>query len=437
MSKGLSMPRSQKKRFRSGVLTLAVVAALAAPLFAVTPPSSAVAQSAPPPGDTVTRWNLTMIAGLEAAASPPPIAARIAAIVQASVFDAVNGIQRRFTPYHVAPDAPQGASRDAAAAEAAYTALLGLLPAQQMIFDNQLSSSLAQISDNPSQPGSAVEQGLHWGHTVAQDILTWRATDGINAVLPPYVPGTAPGDWQPTPPKLLPPQFREFAQMTPFGLTSPAQFLPPGPPPLSSSAYAQALAEVQTLGSATSSVRTTAQTYIAKFWQDDTPAAMWNRVADQLATANDLPLVENARRLALMNIALADATIAVWNAKNAYNFWRPVTAIRVTSDPTWTPLLVTPAFQEYPSAHAVVSSASATVLTAFYGDHTQFTVTAAGFGNASRTFTSFSAAVQEVQDARIYAGYHFRFSTTDGDTLGTQVGNYITTNLMQPREHTH
>jgi hypothetical protein len=423
-------------RFQHRVLTMAAVAALAAPFCAVTPESSAVARSAPPPGDTVTQWNLTLIAGLEAAGSPPPIAARIAAIVQASVYDAVNGIEQHYTPYHIAPDAPHGASRDAAAAEAAYTALVGLLPAQKAIFDTQLSASLAQISDDPSQPGPAVERGLNWGHTVAQDILTWRATDGIDTVLPPYKPGNGAGDWQPTPPKFLSPQFRQFAQMTPFGLESPAQFRPPGPPSLLSSEWAQDLAEVQTLGSATSNVRTSEQTEIAKFWQDDTPAALWNRVADQLAAANDLPLVENARRLALMNIALADATIAVWDAKNYFNFWRPITAIRATTDPTWTPLLVTPAFQEYPSAHSGVSSAAASVLAAFYHDNTQFTMTSAGFGNAIRTFTSFSAAVQEVQDARIYAGFHFRFSTRDGAALGTQVGDYITANLMQ-RLHTH
>jgi hypothetical protein len=392
----------------------------------------AAADTAGTQGDTVTQWNLTMIAGLEGAASPPPIAARIGAIVQASVFDAVNGIARRYTPYHVAFGAPKGASRDAAAAEAAYTALVNLLPTQKSIFDTQLSSTLAQISDDPSRPGPAVERGLRWGQTVAQVILSWRADDGINAVLPPYVPGASLGDWQPTPPLMLPPAFRQFAQMTPFGLRSPSQFLPPGPPALTSGEYAADLAEVQTVGSATSSVRTPEQTDIANFWQDDTPAAMWNRVADQLATTtSDLPLVENARRLALINIALADATIAVWNAKNTYNFWRPVTAIRATSDPTWTPLLTTPPFQEYPSAHSGVSSAAATVLAAFYGDNTHFTVTSAGFANATRTYPSFSAAIQELQDARIYAGFHFRFSTQDGATLGTQVGNYITANLMQ------
>jgi hypothetical protein len=220
--------------------------------------------------------------------------------------------------------------------------------------------------------------------------------------------------------------------MTPFALTAPSQFLPPGPPPLTSARYAQDLAEVQALGSATSTVRTAGQTQTAIFWQDDTPAAMWNRVADQLAQAGDLPLDQNARLLAWMNIALADATIAVWNAKNTYNFWRPVTAIRAASDPAWTPLLPTPAFQEYPSAHSGVSSAAAAVLAAFYGNNTPFTVTSAGLPGVRRDFTTFSAAVQQVEDARIYAGFHFRFSCTDAATLGAQVAQYVTSTLMQP-----
>jgi len=386
--------------------------------------------------DTVTQWNLTMIAGLEAAGIPPPPAARIGAIVQASVFDAVNGITIHYTPYHVAPAAPAGASRDAAAAAAAHTALVALIPAQKPLFDAQLSATLAQLSDDPADPGQSVQRGLAWGTTVAGDILAWRATDGFTTTPPPYTVGTAPGDWQPTPPAFLgPPQaplFRQFATMTPFALTSPAQFAPPGPPPLDSARYAQDLAEVQALGSATSTVRTPAQTQTAIFWQDDTPAAMWNRVADQLAQAGDLPLDQNARLLAQVNIALADATIAIWNAKNTYNFWRPVTAIRATSDPAWTPLLPTPAFQEYPSAHSGVSSAAATVLASFYGNNTPFTVTSAGLPGVQRDFTAFSAAVQQVEDARIYAGFHFRFSCTDAATLGAQVANYVTHTLMQP-----
>jgi len=159
---------------------------------------------------------------------------------------------------------------------------------------------------------------------------------------------------------------------------------------------------------------------------------MWNRVADQLAQAGDLPLAQNARLLAQVNIALADATIAVWNAKNYYNFWRPVTAIRATSDPAWTPLLPTPAFQEYPSAHSGVSSAAAAVLASFYGDATSFTVTSAGLPGVQRDFTTFSSAVQQVENARIYAGFHFRFSCTDAAALGAQVARYVTSTPMRP-----
>jgi hypothetical protein len=401
---------------------LTLLAVVVAALF-----GSAVARA-----DVVTDWNRTMIAGLEASKSPPPPSQRIGAIVQASVFDAVNGIERRYTPYHVEPAASPGASRAAAAASAAYTALVALMPGQKPLFDHQLEATLAQISDDPSHPGRSVVRGLDWGKTVASEILAWRANDGISAVLPPYVAGNAPGDWQPTPPLFGPPLFRQFANMTPFALTSPSQFLPTGPPALSSESYAQDLSEVEALGGATSIVRTLEQTQTAVFWQVDTPAAMWNRVADELADANATTLTQNARLLALMNIALADATIGIFNAKNFYNSWRPVTAIRALFDPTWTPLLATPAFREYPSAHSGISEAAASVLASFYGDSTAFTVTSAGLPGIERDFTSFSAAVLQIEDARIYAGFHFRFSTVDGATLGAAVADYVLGEVAQP-----
>ena len=382
--------------------------------------------------DVVTDWNRTMIAGLEAANPPPPMASRIGAIVQTSVFDAVNGIERRYTSIHVEPAAPRGASRAAAAASAAYTALVALIPAQKPIFDQQLDATLAQITHDPSNPDQSVVRGLDWGTTVANDILAWRANDGINAVLPPYVPGTAPGDYQPTPPLFGPPLFRQFANMTPFALKSPSQFLPAGPPPLSSPRYARDLAEVQALGSATSTVRTPDQTQTAVFWQVDTPAAMWNRVADDLADADGTTMTQNARLLALMNIGLADATIGIWNAKNHFDAWRPVTAIRASLDPNWTPLLTTPAFQEYPSAHSGVSAAAAAVLASFYGNHTSFTVTSAGLPGVERDFDSFSSSVSQIEDARIYAGFHFRFSCVDGAVLGASVGAYVLSHTAVP-----
>jgi hypothetical protein len=404
--------------FAKLAVTVAAIASLASP---------GVAKA-----DTVTDWNQTMIGALEAAHLPPPPSARVGAIVQASVFDAVNGIERRYEPYHVAPAAPPGASREAAAANAAYTALVALIPSEKPLFDQQLAATLAQLTDDPSDPGQSVLRGLDWGSTVANAILAWRATDHFNDVLPGYVAGTAPGDWQPTPPLFGPPLFRQFAIMTPFALTSDSQFLPAGPPPLTSGRYAQDLAEVEALGGSTSTVRTAAQTQTAVFWQVDTPAAMWNRVADQLAAASGNTLSENARLLALMNIALADATIGIWNAKNTYNSWRPVTAIHAAGDASWQPLLTTPVFQEYPSAHSGVSNAAASVLASFYGDHTSFSVTSAGLPGVERDFFSFSSAVQQVEDARIYAGFHFRFSCIDGATLGGQVADYVTHTLMQP-----
>ena len=425
-----------KARVRRQIAAIAAVAGLIVPLAAALPATAAAAGPGTGQADTVTQWNQALIAGLEAAGIPPPPSARVGAIVQASVFDAVNGIDRRYAFYHVPPAAPRGSSRDAAAAGAAYTALVALIPAQKLLFDAQLAATLAQISDDPAAPGQSVKRGLAWGQAVAEDILAWRATDGYTTPPPPYTVTPGAGSWQPTPPAYLGPPaaplFRQFANMAPFALSSAAQFRPPGPPPLTSPLYAKDLAEVQAYGSATSAVRTPEQTQTALFWQDDTPAAMWNRVADQLAQARGLPLAANARLLAQVNIALADATIAVWNAKNYYNFWRPVTAIRATADLAWTPLLPTPAFQEYPSAHSGVSSAAATVLASFYGDNTAFSVTSAGLPGVQRDFTTFSAAVQQVEDARIYAGFHFRFSCTDAATLGAQVANYITTTLMQP-----
>jgi hypothetical protein len=391
---------------------LTLVAALATPALAR--------------ANTVTEWNRTLVDALETAKTPPPPAARIGAIVQASVFDAVNGIRPRYAPYRVAPAAPRGASRAAAAAGAAYEALSALFPTQT--FDDRLAASLARIDAS----ARSIADGAAWGKSVADQILAWRATDGLTAVLPPYVPGTSRGDWQPTPP--FPPGaplFRQFATLIPFALASPAQ-LDPGPPPaLTSRRYARDLAEVQDVGSATSAARSPFDTQTAIFWQADTPAAMWDRVADDLADEHPVGLVRTARVLARTDIAMADATIAIWNAKNEYDRWRPISAIAAAGDPGWTPLLTTPPFQEYPAAHPGVSAAAASVLAAHYGERTAFTVTAAALPGVRRDFCGFGAAARQVQDARVFGGIHFRFSTVAGARMGAEVADYVLDNLMR------
>jgi PAP2 superfamily len=391
------------------------------------------------PDNMVIDWNHTMLATFAAAGVPPPPANRLGGIVQAAVFDAVNGIERRYQPIHVQAAAPDDASPKAAAASAAHTALVDLFLAQQSALDAAFTASLAPLTDD--EDAQSVADGVAWGAAVADEIVTWRMSDGFNVKPPTYVSSSTPGQWQPTPPGIGEPKFRSLATTTPFALASPSQFRPAGPPALTSALYTQDFNEVKAIGGAISSVRTSYQTQTAMFWQNDTPTAMWDRVADSLALEHHLNLLQTARLLALTNISIADATIAIWDAKNAFNSWRPVTAIvnagsdgnpDTLPDSGWLPLMTTPYFQEYPSAHSGVSSAAATVLASRFGDDTSFTVTSAGSPGVTRTFTSFSQAVAQVADARVWAGFHFRFSCDDGITLGSQTAKYVEGKLMLP-----
>jgi hypothetical protein len=375
------------------------------------------------------RWNQTMLATFAAANVPAPAANRLGAIVQAAAFDAVNGIQRRYTSVHVTASAPDDASPQAAIAAASYTSLVALVPAQKPALDAALADSLASLDDDDS-----IAAGVAWGNEVGAQIVAWRAADGFAATPPPYVFDTTPGQWQPTPGGSGPPRFRTLATTEPFALTSPSQFRPGGPLALTSARYAQDLNEVAAYGGQISSARTASQTETAVFWQVDTPTAMWDRVAGALAAAHHFNLIKTARLLALVNISLADAAFAAWDAKTFYNSWRPVTAIQQSSDPSWLPLLVTPYFQEYPSAHSTVSSAAAEILASYFGQYAEFTVTSAGLPGVERTFGSFDAAVEQIADARVFAGFHFRFACDDGIVLGQEVGVWVQSKLMQPAQ---
>lgn len=402
-----------RSRTRLLVLTVTALVSLAG--------SSTTTQAAPPTNVVVT-WNLAALSAFATANVPPPAANRLGAIVQSAVFDAVNGIEQRYTSIHVQPAAPADASPEAAAAGAAHEVLVKLFPAQAPSLDAELSASL----HDPADPG------VGWGSSVADQILAWRSTDGFNTTPPPYVFGTALGQWRPTPGGSGPPKFRTLATTTPFALTSPSQFRPAGPPALTSTRFQQDVAQLVSVGGLTSTTRTAFQTETARFWQSDTPVAGWDRVADSLIESNHFNVMRAARLLAQMNIAIADAIIAIFEAKNFYNFWRPVTVIDLTVDPGWQPLMITPYFQEYPSAHAGTSSAAGSVLAAVFGNDTTFTATSAGLPGVTRTFTSFSDGVAQVADARVFAGFHFRFSCNDAITLGSQIANYVMAHEMLP-----
>ena len=392
--------------------------------------------------DEITDWNQTMLR---------------AALVggTAAVFDAVNGIARRYTPIHVAPAGPAGASREAAAVQAAYATLVQLYPAQKSTFDARLAVSLAVIG--AQENSAAIASGRAWGQTVADAILAWRSTDGFTPAPPPFLGGTAVGQWRPTPPAFASGAVPQFAYMTPWVIAAPSQFRPAGPPALTSARYAKDFNETKTMGHMLSSTRTPDQTVYAWFWASATPSFLFNTVAVSLLGDSSLEsekdddrdshakhhdsTLQNARLLAQLNVAIADAAIACYEAKYTYVFWRPVTAIPLAAtddnpatseDPTWMPLLATPAHPEYPSGHSCLSAAAVGVLADRFGEKTHFTLESDLMPGVVRSFKSFSSALEEVKNARIFAGIHFRSATDDGEKLGASVAEYVLDHAAQP-----
>jgi hypothetical protein len=370
--------------------------------------------------------------------------ARSAAIVQSAVFDAVNGIERHYTPVFVEPAAPAGASRRAAAVQAAYATLVKLYPSQQADLLQKRESSLASIgSDDSAENSRSIHRGIEWGQTVADAIWAWRSTDGFTASLPPFLGATDPGQWRPTPPALLPGVGVQFSQMTPWVMQSAASFRPVAPTLLSSERYIADFNEVKLMGKSDSIARTADQTLYSTFWNSATGTYFWNQVAVSLSEERNLTLSQKSRLLTLVNLAYADAGIGCFEAKYFYNFWRPVTAIPLAAadanpftlaEASWTPLLVTPAFPEYPSGHACTSSAAARVLSSYFGENTSFFV---GSDNSTmagviRFFPNFTAALQEVNNARVYGGIHFRYACEEGERLGKNVANYVLTHALLP-----
>ena len=378
----------------------------------------------------VLDWNAAALDAIRAEKTPPPKASRALAILQASVFDAVNGITRGYRHYLVKPAAAVGSSVQAAAAGAAYTALVALFPGQTARFDALRTESLADVADGPAKT-----TGMAWGNTVATTILAARADDGSDVGVP-YTPGTDPGDWQPTPPANAPALLPGWGDVTPFGVRNATHFLPPPPPDLSSPEYADELNEVRRLGGKTSTERTADQTEIAHFWADGagtfTPPGHWNAVAAELAHADGLGLLQTTRLFAQLDIAAADAAIVCWRGKYEYNLWRPITAIRATADATWEPLLATPPFPAYTSGHSTFSGAASAVLAAHFGPDRAFSTTSDD-GTVTRSFASFAQAADEAGMSRIYGGIHYASDNTAGLRCGRDLGAFVLKYLLKPR----
>ncbi|WP_169978499.1 vanadium-dependent haloperoxidase [Tautonia rosea] len=386
----------------------------------------------------VTDWNVEVRNTIRATSTPPPRASRAMAMLHGAIYDATNAITRTHRPYRFRGVAP-GASIEASAAQSARDVLVGLFPSRTAIYDAKLATQLSTIADGPAKAA-----GISLGSAVAAEMLSWRSNDGSDAPSS-YTPTIAPGRWRPTEPGFAPALLPQWGAVTPFGITSVESFRPVAPPALDSVEYANAVNEVRLIGSATSSTRTADQTQIAQFWANgagtETPPGHWNRIAIAASESRNLSIADNARMLAQLNIALADAAIVSWESKYLYDFWRPIDAIRegdtdgnplTSDDDTWTPLLMTPPFPEYTSGHSTFSGAGAAALAGFFGtDAIAFTIGSDDIAGVERSYASFSAAASESGLSRIYGGIHFSFANVNGLSSGDAVGNSIAANYFQ------
>ena len=396
---------------------------------------AALASSSTPlratPQNVVADWNQIAASTAIAAAQAPVAQTRSLTIVAVAINDAVNAITMELPRYASALVPPAGGSVPAATIGAAYRALTQLFPTQAAALAAALAQSMTKYQVSGADPG------LSFGTSVADDILSLRAADGAAQAQYAYTPPNAgaPGVWQPTPPGFLPALLPGWGFIQPWVLNSGAQFRADEGPDLTSARYAADLNEVKSVGALNSTTRTAEQTNIGRFWLT-TPGVIWGGALSQVAIGLDLDASETARAFALMHMAGADASIACWDTKYAFNFWRPIFAIRradedgnpaTEPDPAWLPLATTPNFPEFTSGHATVSSAMATVLRLLFDDSPGVTMTITSPTNPGfvRQWIAFSQGVNEVIDARVYAGIHFRRSDEVGARMGEQIGKFV------------
>ena len=444
------------RRLRRLLALLAFVSILA--LVAAMPAPAAPVVTATNP---VTDWNLTAVNTLTTLPGPaggaPPASQISMGMVQGAVYDAVNAITpKHHRPYLLKRRFAATASKDAAVATAAYMVLSNIVstvpasisfPTRAIVLQSLASQYAASLSAIPDSPRKT--KGVAAGNAAAEAMIAAREGDGRFGPSQ-WVPNPAPGHWQPL---VDPATGRPILDPTPwvggvqpFLMQSSSQFRTAGPLALGSAAYAAEFNEVKALGSINSTVRTTTQTYIARWWQS-TPVASWNAVARDLIGQEEVNIADSARLLAMTNLSAADAHINCWNDKYYWDFWRPWNAIpraaedgnpATTAEAGWTALLTAP-YPDHPSGHLCDDGAHVAVLRMFFGNVIQggYQITSASPFLAptdpkTRTFGSFSQALAEVIEARIWAGLHFRTADVQAEQLGRNVANYMAANYFQP-----
>jgi len=396
----------------------------------------AIGAASPACANVITDWDEKAIAAVVPLASVPspytPYAAyRMMGIVHVAMFDAVNSIEPRYRPYLVQLPADRATSKEAAAAAAAAAILASIDAKTAGEIKVALASYLASIPD-----GAAKSDGVKLGEAVAARVLEARANDGSNAP-DDYRPRTTPGVYVATSIMRGP----MWPRVKPFAMTSPSQFRPGPPIALDSKEWATDFNEIKDYGGRNSAKRTAQQAETARFWLVAGPVG-YHPFLRQLVTARQLGVVESARFMALAGIAINDALIAVLDAKYHYNFWRPVTAIRngdtdgnaaTDREATWQPLADTPMHPEYPCAHCILSGSVAGVVKAVLGtaEIPEIATTSPTAPGVTHRWTNMTAFADEVANARVWAGFHYRFSTRVGTEMGLKVGEYVVKSVMQ------
>lgn len=391
--------------------------------------------------DAITDWNTTIDAAI---GLPPPLKNRVLAMAHIAANDALNSISPRFESYGVVPTANPAASPDAAVAAAIYQVVANQVPSQAAALLAVYNARIAALPACPIAAPTCIADGITVGEDAAAAILAQRALDGSATPHLPYTLGPAPGVYQPTPipafPFLSTPSFNGWAYVTPFAMNSGSQFRM-GPAELfnlTSNSYTNEFNEVKTMGASNAETlgnRSAVQSANVRFW----PPASWNAIGRELVNGIGNDLWQNARLFALLNIAQADAAIAVMDTKYTYNFWRPVTAIRAAStdgnpataeDAAWLPYLVTPPYPDYTCGLTTNGGAASEVLQRYFGtENLPFTLTA---GGVTQTFQTLTEAREATVDARVHAGIHFRTGCRMGVVQGRQVGRFAYQHYLRP-----
>jgi PAP2 superfamily len=396
--------------------------------------------AAPARADTVTEWNLNATNALiVSAAQPPQVSVPHLAMVHGAVYDAVNAIDGGHEGYLISSRlARPSDSIDAAAATAAYRVLVHLVPAQQATLEARYAASLGAIAD-----GSSKARGIAVGEAAAAAMIAARTDDGRFGSFR-FPVGAEPGVWRPVLPAFVNDPAAWLKDVRPFLIEHSSQFRSEGPLELTSRRYAREFNEVKALGSANSTARTADQTHAARYWAENPPAT-WSRVFRTLSAQQGLTLVENARLYAMLYMTAADALIAVWDDKAHRPFWRPITAIREAGtdgnprtqpEAGWLPLIANPPYPEHPSGHTGLSGSIVKTLRQFFGtDKVAWSDT--NNAGLTRSFTRLSQAIDEIVDARVWSGIHFRTADEQGERIGKQVARYRQARYFQPTDHSN